>query len=95
MKTGAPIKAVTTPIGIGSSGDTMRVIMSDRVIKAAPPTALNGSSTRLSGVETILIMCGTTSPTNPIVPQTATHAAVATDDAVVVAIHIQVVFIPV
>ncbi|MFR6033031.1 MAG: hypothetical protein ACLUKN_07475 [Bacilli bacterium] len=49
-------------------------------------------STRLSGVETILIMCGTTSPTT-LSFRNCNACGVATDDAVT-AIHIQVVFIP-
>jgi hypothetical protein len=46
MKNGAPMKAVTTPIGTSAGADWVRPGMSARMRKAAPKVMVMGSTTR-------------------------------------------------
>src|SRR5258706_8459073 len=72
-KNGAPMTAVTTPTG---TSPRTRATTSAATIRLAPASADSGRTTRAFGPTTSRTTWGTTRPTNPISPLTATHAAV-------------------
>ena len=66
------MNAVMTPIGI-SWGDTMvRASRSPTTMNDAPNSTPTGSTRRWSDPTISRTMCGTTRPTNPMTPLTAT-----------------------
>src|SRR6185295_9456578 len=76
-KSGTPTRAVMTPTGSSSGRTTVRATTSDSTRNDPPTTKTRGRSERCSGRETVRTACGTTSPTNPMMPQVATLAAVS------------------
>ena len=72
MKIGTPRNAVSTPSLSGVAVGITRTAMSDALSNMAPASA-DGSSTA-DGLRSVnrRTRCGTTSPTNPIAPDTAT-----------------------
>ena len=75
-KNGAPMTAVTTPTGISPS---RRAARSAPTIRLAPRSAASGRTSRAFGPTMSRTTCGATSPTNPMSPETATAAAVASE----------------
>ena len=71
------MNAVRTPGG-SSAAVAVRASVSIASMKIAPNSVATGSKRANRGPVTIRAMCGTTSPTQPMIPQTATLAAVAT-----------------
>ncbi len=61
------------------------------ILKMAPARKQTGKSFRLSGPELDLIMWGTNSPTNPMIPETGTQTAVTKE--AVINLFIQKLFI--
>jgi len=70
-----------------SDGKTALVIVSAHKSKIAPAIMETGISLRLSGPVTALVMCGTSRPTKPIMPETETQTA-ATREAVTRSIRV-------
>ena len=67
-KIGAPMSDVITPTGITAETSIALETMS-HPSRNAPPTAMApGMTKRLSDPTTSLTMCGTISPTNPMIP---------------------------
>src|SRR5690606_7561727 len=81
MKNGAPTNAVTTPIGSSAGASASRATRSARTRKAAPPSSESGSTVRYDQPARRRTAWGTTAPTNPMGPLTATADAVASDAA--------------
>src|SRR5690625_2527669 len=73
-KNGPPSTAVTIPIGSSAGTMMVRDTRSASMSSSAPSSALAGSSTRWFGPNQRRIRCGTTRPTKPIMPETATPA---------------------
>src|SRR6185436_3989369 len=78
-KNGTPRIAVNAPIGSSVERTTMRDNRSAETTSVAPPIAQSGSSTRKSRRHTRRIRCGTSRPTKPMMPLTATAAPVTID----------------
>jgi excinuclease ABC subunit A len=78
-KNGTPTKAVTTPTGssVGAAATRARASASTR--KAAPSSAEAGRRKRWLPPQSSRIMCGMIRPTKPMIPATATAAAVSSD----------------
>ena len=72
--TGAPISAVTTPSFSSALVGIQRTAMSAASNKLAPPTALANMSCAGSFLQARRSRCGTTKPTKPMMPVTATPA---------------------
>src|SRR3989442_962634 len=79
--TGTPISAVTTPTGSSRGATTVRASVSANASSAPPPRKAAGSKARCRWPQVSRAMCGPTSPTNPMTPETATAAAVRRDAA--------------
>ena len=73
-KNGAPTNAVTTPMGSSAGAITVRATRSAAPRNAAPPSSDSGSTIRYEPPASRRTTCGTTIPTNPISPLTATAA---------------------
>src|SRR5690606_30767162 len=73
-KNGAPTSAVRTPSFRSRSGAISRVAISAASSTAAPPSAEAGKSREGLAPTSGRSTCGTTRPTNPIAPATATDA---------------------
>jgi len=76
-KVGTPSSAVMTPTGSCSGAMTMRARVSASVSSAPPPRAQAGRMRRWSLPRTRRSMCGTTSPTKPMLPAVVTARAVS------------------
>ena len=72
MKNGAPIIAVTTPIGISAGLIKVRDIISAKTNKIAPASAEQISKALCLGPINKRIICGIINPTKPIIPDRAT-----------------------
>ena len=94
IKNGTPVRAVITPMGTASDGDSRRDIKSEATSRFAPAIALKGSNFLFSAPHSMRIIWGTTSPTKPITPLIATHAAVAAEAAKAVAYQRRFTFTP-
>lgn len=66
------MKAVMTPMGISWGATMVRASRSPRTMKEAPNSTPTGSERRWSDPTSSRTMWGTTSPTKPITPLTAT-----------------------
>src|SRR5690606_34751410 len=75
--TGAPMSAVTIPTGSSRGSNAARASVSAHTRNTAPARAESGSSARLPGPMSSRTACGSTSPTKPIAPETATSAPVS------------------
>src|SRR6266567_2348225 len=71
--TGTPIRAVTIPTGSSRGATTVRARVSAAASRMPPVRNAVGSRVRWSRPHTRRHRCGTTSPTNPITPATATR----------------------
>src|SRR5262245_55616003 len=78
-KNGPPASAVSAPTGSSRPPSTVRASVSHSTRKAAPASALAGTSSRWSGPSTRRSACGTTSPTKPTSPATDTAAPTSTE----------------
>lgn len=87
MKNGVPTNAVSTPSGI-SIDAAVRAMVSMNRRKLPPSRAETGSSFAKSGPVSERAMCGTTSPTQPMIPAAATLAEVTSVAAATIAIRI-------
>ena len=76
MKKGAPMNAVTTPIGVSAGSSISRPGTSARIRNPAPPSSDSGNNRRWLAPAINLMTCGTTRPTKPMSPLTDTTAAV-------------------
>ena len=73
-KNGAPKNDVTTPIGISTGAIMVLPIVSQKSRKTPPPMEARGISlVLLLLLVRSLIVCGTISPTKPIIPVNATE----------------------
>ena len=81
-KKGAPIKAVTIPIGNSAGDITILENVSANVKKAPPTSADKGIITLKLDLTVSQTICGITSPTKAINPLKDTATAVNRDDAV-------------
>src|SRR5207237_10764309 len=79
--TGTPSRAVTIPTGSSRGAATVRASVSAAASRIPPVRNAVGSKVRCSRPHTRRQTCGTTSPTKPITPATATAAAVRSDAA--------------
>ena len=75
--TGPPMSAVTMPTGSSRGSNRVRAAVSAQTRKIAPASAESGSSARCRGPTSSRTACGSTSPTKPIAPLTATIAPVS------------------
>ena len=71
--------AVITPIGISCGATIVRASRSASTMNVAPTSTPTGSVRRWSEPTVSRTMCGTTSPTNPITPLTATASPAISD----------------
>ncbi len=65
-----------TPTGSSSPGRSVRARRSAQTVRIAPHKAATGTRGRCGGPIRPRAVCGTTSPTNPMMPDTATATAV-------------------
>ena len=86
MKNGVPTTAVRMPSGI-SIGATVRASVSITSRKPPPSSAAAGSSRAKSGPTSERARCGTTSPTQPMMPAVATLADVTSVAAATIAMR--------
>lgn len=75
----APTSDVTTPMESSIGLSSVRAIRSASSRKIAPANIEVGSSRLWFGPAIIRAACGTTSPTNPMLPLTDTHTPISTD----------------
>ena len=68
------------PSGRSALATPVRATRSAITSTSAPPSALAGTSTRWPGPATIRTRCGTTRPTNAMIPANATPAATVQGD---------------
>ncbi|OLL89037.1 Macrophage infectivity potentiator-related protein [Pseudonocardia sp. Ae356_Ps1] len=76
-KKGTPIAAVRMPIGSSVGASTRRAAVSDQTTTSAPSSTHTGRVRRWSAPNSSRARFGTTSPTNPMLPDTATTAPVS------------------
>src|SRR5262245_15897811 len=86
MKNGVPMTAVRIPSGT-STGATVRASVSMNRRKPPPRSAAVGRSFGKSGPTSARARCGTTSPTQPMMPEVATLAEVTSVAAATIAMR--------
>jgi len=82
--TGVPISAVIAPTGSSAGDSTVLATRSANSISIAPMTMDAGIIRRWSLPSAMRHACGTTRPTNPMIPQNATQSDVSTDATIIV-----------
>ena len=83
MKTGAPINEVIIPTGISDGAITVRDIKSENTRKIEPKTIENGIENLQSAPIIKRAILGIISPTNEIIPATATAEAANNDEIII------------
>ncbi len=83
-KTGVPIIAVIAPTGSSSGDSAVLATRSAKSMSIAPRAMEAGIMSLWSDPRAILHACGTTSPTNPMIPTKATHTAVRTEATIII-----------
>jgi len=88
------MSAVIIPIGNSDGATIVRANKSAKVSNIAPVNAEAGKICLLSGPKIKRNTCGTTNPTKPIIPQTATDAPIAKALITIILILVDAMFIP-
>lgn len=90
----APTSDVTTPMESSTGLSSVRAIKSASSKKIAPENIDAGSSRLWFGPAIIRAICGTTSPTKPMLPPMETHTPIITDTVIKITSLTRLTFTP-